>query len=143
MSLSVTVAVAKTSFGYYQNVVQAYDFVTNAPTFETEVKEAFRQLSCELTQVEASLSVLIQGAHVHTQYAAHETTIREAMQCHSSYLQSPSEHWKRQFIQTGESLRIAVRTLLEAIAKQRTFGFDIIQSIIDDEHVKVSNQRKT
>lgn len=38
----ITVAVAKTSYGYYKNVVQAYCVVRNAPTFET-------LLSSELT----------------------------------------------------------------------------------------------
>ena len=137
MAEIAVVEVIKMVLGYIEHVKPVYDLISGVTPFEEQVRQCFLQLSADLARAEQNLGTAMRSAHVHTQYAEHETTIRTALQCHQSYLKKPNSHWKEQYIKHGEPLRIAARTLMEGLLGERTFGFDIIQTISDDENVKV------
>ena len=125
---------AKTAYACYQNSQKAYVIIMGVPTFEEHVREGFRKLNFELNHMEKELAAVVQVAHVHTQYAEHETTVREAFHWFLNYLDHFSEHWKIQFIKQGEPLRSSVRTLLEGVVGERIIGFDIIKTRLENDY---------
>ena len=135
--IEVVAEVIKLVFGCIEDVQPVYDLISKKKPLEEEVRRCFHQLSADLARTEQNLGSAMRSAHVHTQYAEHETTIRTALHCHQSYLKKPNSHWKEQYIKHGEPLRNAARTLMEGLLGERAFGFDIVQTISEDENVKV------
>lgn len=132
---------ATTAYGYLDKIKDAYDNLQDLlnmfeESMEEKLRKGFEQLRNELQEMQQDLRNLIQSSELRLQYAGCEDKIWWALDYFVTYLQDMGSQYKKgKFVEKGEPLRDAVRTLMEGLLGQRILRVDILATIVELEKV--------
>lgn len=150
VEIKATIALLKTSYGYFVNAKDAYDYIKSLleegglPKSESDklkehITECFLSFRQQLAAVQQNLTDVIHDTHTRNQYKEYEALIHQALEAFIHYEKaSQNQPFKVEFLSIGEpKLRNAVQMLMKGLLGEFALHFDILQVI--GEHEKVSS----